>query len=192
MPVRSRTLLFGLPLLAFLGLAVLFWTRLGHDPTELPSARLGKAFPDFQLPSLDDPAHTISQKDIAGKVALVNVWATWCATCLAEHPTLKKLADAGIPIYGVNYKDVRSAAAQYLANNGNPYRLTVFDEAGSLGLDLGVYGAPETYVVDASGRIRYRRAGAVDPVVWEQEIKPLMQKLEQGQPVPDLTTSGSN
>jgi len=187
MSKTSRYILFGLPLLVFLGLAVLFWTQLGHDPTALPSARLGKPLPAFQLSTLDDPMHVVTQNDLKGKVQLLNVWATWCMTCQAEHPILKQLADAGVPIVGVNYKDYRSAALQFLSNNGNPYRLTIFDDAGSFGLDLGVYGAPETYLIDQQGRVRYRYVGALDPQVWDSEFKPLYNALLQGQPLPDVT-----
>jgi len=110
MSKTTRYLLFGLPLLVFLVLVVLFWSRLGADPSELPSARIGKLVPAFQLSTLGEPSHIVTQNDLKGQVLLLNVWATWCMTCQAEHPTLKQLADSGVPIIGVNYKDSRSAA----------------------------------------------------------------------------------
>jgi cytochrome c biogenesis protein CcmG/thiol:disulfide interchange protein DsbE len=180
----GRYLLFALPLLVFVGLALLFWSRIGHDPTELPSARIGKPLPAFQLTSLHDPAHWYTQDDVKGQVMLLNVWATWCVSCQVEHPVLKQLADAGIVIIGVNYKDERSAALAYLQNNGDPYRFTVFDDQGSFGLDLGVYGAPETYLIDQEGRVRYRFIGVLDPDHWDSEIKPRYEALLQGKPLP--------
>lgn len=180
----TRYALFALPLLAFLGLAFLFWHQIGKDPTELPSARLGQSVPDFKLSSLHQPEKLLTANDVKGQVSLLNVWATWCVSCQVEHPVLKRLADAGVPIIGVNYKDYRSAALQYLQNNGDPYQFTIFDEQGSLGLDLGVYGAPETYLLDKDGHIRYRFVGVLDPQHWDNELKPRYEALKQGKPLP--------
>jgi cytochrome c biogenesis protein CcmG/thiol:disulfide interchange protein DsbE len=185
MAKSTRYMLFGLPLLGFLGLVVLFWSQLGHDPTELPSARLNKPLPEFKLSVLNDPMKVITQNDLKGQVFLLNVWATWCVSCQAEHPVLKKLADAGVMIIGVNYKDDRKVALEYLASNGDPYRFTISDDAGSFGLDLGVYGAPETYLIDQQGRVRYRIAGVISPQVWESELQPRYEALQQGKPLPD-------
>ena len=110
-------------------------------------------------------------------MSLFNVWATWCITCRAEHPYLEKLADAGVPIYGINYKDDSAAARRWLAELGNPYRANIVDAQGTLGLDLGVYGAPETYLVDADGVVRYRHVGEVNDRIWENTLGPLYREL---------------
>lgn len=168
-----------IPLLIFAVLAAVLFGSLHRDPHYLPSARIGKEFPTFSLPSLDKPGRTIERAALIGKPALVNVWATWCPTCRAEQDELLKIAATGVPIYGVNYKDDRSDAEKWLRNLGNPYRFVIFDAKGSLGLDLGVYGAPETYVIDAKGVIRYRRVGAVDQRVWNEKLKPLLESLKE-------------
>jgi cytochrome c biogenesis protein CcmG, thiol:disulfide interchange protein DsbE len=167
-----------LPLLIFAVLAVFLMRGLSIDPTELPSPLTGKPFPEFQLTDLSDPSRTLTAADIRGKVALVNVWATWCPTCRAEHAQLLAIAAAGTPVVGINYKDERGDAQAWLEELGNPYQFNIFDPEGRLGLDLGVYGAPETYLVDRRGIIRYKRVGAVDATVWLQEIKPLVDQLE--------------
>lgn len=168
----SRRWLFLLPLLLFIALAALLWDRNGKDPTVLPSARIDQPFPAFALPDLLNPEQTRSQTDFTGSVALVNVWATWCVACLVEHPVLMALAEEGVVIHGINYKDDAAAAVQYLAENGNPFRYTVVDGQGDLAFDLGVYGAPETYLVDAQGRIRDRLVGVLDADTWTKTLKP--------------------
>ncbi len=173
----ARYALFALPLIFFLGLALLFFTRIGKDPSELPAARLGQPMPAFSLSELKNPQQLISAQDLKGQVLLFNVWATWCVSCLVEHPVLMQLAGEGVPIVGMNYKDNREAARQYLVNQGDPFRFTIFDEAGDLGLDLGVYGAPETYLIDPQGRIRYRLTGVLDAQKWQQELKPRYEAL---------------
>lgn len=185
MSKTARYALFALPLVFFIALALLFWSRIGKDPTELPAARLGQLMPAFQLTSLTEPNRVLTQDDLKGQVTILNVWATWCVSCQVEHPVLKQIAQAGVPIVGVNYKDYRSAATQYLSNNGDPFRFSIFDEKGGLGLDLGVYGAPETYLLDASGRIRYRLIGVLDPQKWENDLKPRYEALKQGKPLPE-------
>lgn len=169
---RARLLVFLVPLLLFVALAALLYSRNGTDPSFLPSARLGQPVPAFTLPALDDPARTLSQELLAGEVSLVNVWATWCAACLVENPVLLTLAGDGVRIVGVNYKDERDAAQAWLREHGNAFAEVVFDEHGSLGIDLGVYGAPETYLVDREGRIRYRTVGVLDQRAWHDELKP--------------------
>ncbi|MCK9801770.1 DsbE family thiol:disulfide interchange protein, partial [Pseudomonas sp. MAFF 302030] len=123
------------------------------DPSELPSAMIDKPFPEFSLPSVQGDK-TLTRADLLGKPALVNVWGTWCISCRVEHPVLNKLAEKGVVIYGINYKDVNADALKWLAEFHNPYQLDIRDEEGSLGLNLGVYGAPETFFVDAKGIIR--------------------------------------
>ncbi|MFK8332970.1 DsbE family thiol:disulfide interchange protein [Pseudomonas sp. BJa5] len=164
-----------LPLAVFLLVAVFLYRGLFLDPTELPSAMIGKPFPAFSLQSVD--GKPLTQADLIGKPALVNVWATWCPSCKVEHPYLNKLAEQGVVIHGVNYKDDNAAALKWLAEFHNPYQLDIRDEQGSLGLDLGVYGAPETFVIDAKGIIRYKHVGVVDATVWREQLAPLYQGL---------------
>lgn len=184
MQARSRVLVFLLPLLLFVALAALLLSRNGSDPSYLPSARLGQPVPAFSLPSLDDPQHRLDAGLFKGRVTLLNVWATWCVSCLVEHPVLMELAAAGVPIVGINYKDEREAALTYLQNNGNPFQAVIADSQGSLGIDLGVYGAPETYLIDREGRIRYRSVGVIDNRSWTDELKPRYDALVAGKPLP--------
>jgi cytochrome c biogenesis protein CcmG/thiol:disulfide interchange protein DsbE len=170
----TRLKLF-IPLFIFILLAALLYSGLDGDPSELPTALKGKSVPAFQLTALDD-GRIITEQDLIGEVALLNVWATWCIACRAEHPTFVKIADE-IPIYGLNYKDQNDKANKWLQDLGNPYRLNIVDSEGSLGLDLGVYGAPETYVIDRHGIIRHKRVGVVDDRIWQQEILPIVTKL---------------
>lgn len=166
-----------LPLALFLVLAVFLYRGLFLDPAELPSALIGKPLPAFSQPALEDPARTVTAADLRGKPALVNVWATWCPTCKAEHEMLNKLAGQGVNIIGVNYKDDSAAARKWLADFGNPYQLNIEDQAGSLGLNLGVYGAPETFLIDKDGIIRHKYVGAIDERVWREQLAPLYQEL---------------
>ena len=157
------------PLFAFALLAVLLFRGLSLDPTALPSALLDKPFPAFTLPTLTSNTPRGRDEVIQGP-ALVNVWATWCYSCRVEHPFLIELAERGIPIVGLNYKDDPAKAREWLIDLGDPYRESISDTEGSLGLDLGVYGAPETYVVDAVGNVRYRHVGVLDQTVWEGQL----------------------
>lgn len=166
-----------IPLLIFLVMAVLLYRGLFLDPSSLPSALIGKPFPDFQLPSLDDPERSITRADLLGEPALVNVWATWCPSCRYEHPVLNKLAESGVRIYGVNYKDRRDAAQKWLQELHNPYLLNIEDARGSLGIDLGVYGAPETFFIDAEGIVRHKFVGTIDERVWRETLAPIYQQL---------------
>jgi cytochrome c biogenesis protein CcmG/thiol:disulfide interchange protein DsbE len=168
-----------LPLLAFTVLSLFLFRGLWLDPREMPSALVGRPVPEFSLPRLGAQGQ-VSQADIAGQVGLLNVWATWCPSCRVEHPYLVQLADAGIPVYGLNYKDRDDAARRWLEELGNPYRFNIVDREGSLGLDLGVYGAPETYLIDAEGVIHYRHVGVVDENVWRTTLEPLYMKLKSG------------
>ncbi|MGH8493447.1 MAG: DsbE family thiol:disulfide interchange protein [Moraxellaceae bacterium] len=188
-----RVMFYALPLLAFIVLAILLGSRLGTDPTELPSARIGKPMPEFSLSALDAPQKILTAADVKGQVLFLNVWATWCISCQVEHPVLKHMAEQGVPIVGINYKDYREAAQKYLELHGNPFRFTVFDEKGDLGLDLGVYGAPETYLVDKDGNIRYRFIGVLDADKWENVLRPRYEALLAGKPLPaDDTVTGSS
>ena len=172
-----RVMLF-LPLLVFLLLGAFLWRGLSLDPSALPSALIGRPFPEFSLPALTQPERSLSRSDIVGKPVLINVWATWCPSCRQEHPELMQMAaERKIDLVGLNYKDDRQAAQTWLQNLGNPYRFTIFDYRGMLGLDLGVYGAPETYLVDAKGIVRYRHVGAVTSEDW-QYLQTLIDGLE--------------
>lgn len=173
--MMARLKLF-IPLLIFVVLGGFLLRGLWLDPQALPSALVDKPLPVFALPALSDGAQ-VNNKMVSGEVALFNVWATWCAACRVEHPFLQDLADQGVLIYGINYKDDPQAARRWLKQLGNPYRLTIMDEAGTLGLDLGVYGAPETYLVDARGIVRYRHVGVVDKGIWIERLKPVHDQL---------------
>ena len=163
-----------LPLVAFLVLVLLLVRGLSLDPTELPSARLGDRIHAFDLPLLNT-AERRSADDWTGQPALLNVWATWCFSCRVEHPYLLELAAQGVVIYGLNYKDEPEKAAQWLVDLGNPYTETIVDQRGDFGLDLGVYGAPETYVIDADGIIRHRHVGVVNAQVWTEQLQPFFE-----------------
>ncbi|MDH4580996.1 DsbE family thiol:disulfide interchange protein [Pseudomonas sp. BN415] len=171
-----KRLILVLPLLAFLGIALFLYRGLFLDPAELPSALIGKPFPAFSLPNVTGE-RTLTEADLKGKPALVNVWGTWCVSCRVEHPVLNKLAQMGVTIYGVNYKDDNAAALKWLKEFHNPYQLDIRDEQGSLGLDLGVYGAPETFLIDKDGIIRHKFVGVIDEVVWREQLAPLYQAL---------------
>jgi len=178
MPKPSRIKLF-IPLLVFILLALVFLQlekRMisgDYDPSMLPSALIGKPLPEFNLTTLDNPNSVITSLELNNKAALLNVWATWCVSCRVEHAYLNTLAEKGITIFGLNYKDDQQKANQWLARLGNPYQLNLFDVNGKLGLNMGVYGAPETYVLDANGIVRYRHVGVVNEKVWQSRILPL-------------------
>ncbi|WOJ93986.1 DsbE family thiol:disulfide interchange protein [Congregibacter variabilis] len=173
--MSSRLKLF-VPLGLFVLLAVLLFRGLSLDPQELPSALIDKPLPGFKLPALQTQ-EMLSDADLVGKPALLNVWATWCISCRVEHPYLQRLADEGVLIYGLNYKDDSVAARSWLDSLGDPYRASVVDADGTLGLDLGVYGAPETYFIDANGVIRYRHVGVIDERIWTGRLKAVYDAL---------------
>jgi len=165
-----------LPLVLFALLALFLARGLELDPKELPSALIDQPFPQFDLPALGGDGN-LQRDDVMGSPALFNVWATWCISCRVEHPYLQKLADLGVPIYGINYKDEDAAAIQWLKDLGDPYVANIVDRSGSLGLDLGVYGAPETYFVDAEGTVRYRHVGVIDERIWRTRLAPIYEEL---------------
>lgn len=172
-----------LPLIVFLGLIIAFMVQLqrnanGEDPKALESSLVGKTVPEFSLQSLYDEQKNLDNRVLkTGSPRLLNVWATWCPTCLAEHQYLTELAKQGVEIVGIDYKDERPKALKFLANYGDPYKAVIFDPKGSLGLDLGVYGAPETFILDGNGKIHYRHAGDVNARVWQSVLKPIYDKL---------------
>ncbi len=169
--MMRRRLLLCLPLLAFLVLAGFLFRGLHRDPQALPSALMGQPFPAFSLPGVKDD-QLFSRQDLLGRPALVNVWGTWCVACREEHPVLNQLKAQGVVIHGINYKDDNASARRWLAEFHDPYQLDLRDDAGRLGLDLGVYGAPETFLIDAQGVVRYRHVGVVDQRVWAEELGP--------------------
>jgi len=158
-----------IPLALFLGMAAFLYRGLYLDPTELPSALIDKPFPEFSLPAVQSDK-LITRADLLGKPALVNVWGTWCIACRVEHPVLNKLAQQGVVIVGINYKDVNADALKWLSEFHDPYQMNIRDEAGSLGLNLGVYGAPETFLIDSKGIIRYKHVGVIDETVWRDKL----------------------
>ena len=172
---------FVLPLGLFLALVVLLGVGLTLNPREVPSPLIGKPAPPFELPQLHAAEKTFSPKDMLGQVWLLNVWASWCASCRVEHPVLMELARSNtIPIYGLNYKDGRGEGIAWLQQFGDPYRLSAFDAKGQVGIDYGVYGVPETYLIDQRGVIRYKRIGIVTPDIVRTKILPLVRELERG------------
>lgn len=158
---------FFIPLLVFLVLALVLLKGLERNPADLPSALIGQQVPPFSLPDLNNPEQQVDQTVFEGQVSLLNVWATWCPSCRVEHPFLVKLAKEGVRIVGMDYKDEDDLARRWLEQLGNPYAVTFTDKEGSLGVDLGVFGAPETYLVDHRGIIRAKHVGVVDERVWE-------------------------
>jgi len=164
-----------LPLFVFLLVGLFLLRGIELDPDELPSPLIGKAIPPFSLPELST-GNLLTPEDLKGRVILLNVWATWCVSCKFEHPYLLKLAQDGVPIAGLNYKDYGDEARQWLTNLGNPYFLNIADKQGKLGLDLGVFGAPETYLIDREGVIRHKHVGVIDERVWES-LRPLYTQL---------------
>ncbi|MDN3639372.1 DsbE family thiol:disulfide interchange protein [Simiduia curdlanivorans] len=166
-----------LPLLVFIVLAGFLWRGLALDPAAMPSALLDKPMPVFALPTLENGAEKVTESVFHGSVTLLNVWATWCISCRVEHPYLVKLAEQGVRIIGLNYKDDTAEAKKWLETLHNPYSFSIIDADGRMGLDLGVFGAPETYVVDKLGVIRYKHVGVVDERVWREKLQPLMQSL---------------
>jgi cytochrome c biogenesis protein CcmG, thiol:disulfide interchange protein DsbE len=168
-----------LPLGIFLVLAVFLAVGLGLNPREVPSPLIDKAAPAFRLPQLQDPGKTLGTEDLKGKVWILNVWASWCVACLEEHPILVDFSKQNVlPIYGLNYKDKRQDALKWLDKHGNPYTLSIEDGDGRVGIDYGVYGVPETYVIDRNGIIRYKRIGPVTVPILQDKILPLVRQLQ--------------
>jgi len=170
-----------LPLGIFLLLVLLLGVGLSLNPREVPSPLIGKPAPAFRLPQLHDPVKTFSPGELRGKIWVLNVWASWCVACREEHPVLSEFAKSRlVPVLGLNYKDTREDALAWLKRYGDPYQVSLADFDGRVGIDYGVYGVPETYVIDKQGVIRYKRIGPVTPEILQQKIVPLISELSRG------------
>lgn len=162
-----------IPVGLFAALIAFFYTGIGRDKETLPSPLIGKPAPQWQLSRLDDPSQTVSGSDFAGKPYVLNVWATWCVACREEHATLLEIAQRGeAPIVGIDWKDDREQAQRWLQQLGNPYTVTGFDDEGRAAIDWGVYGAPETFLVDAQGVVAFKHIAPMTIDVWEREFLP--------------------
>jgi cytochrome c biogenesis protein CcmG/thiol:disulfide interchange protein DsbE len=173
-----KSLRFLIPLALFVALAWFLYAGLSLNPREVPSPLIGKPAPAFALPRLDDPTQTVKREDLLGKVWVMNVWASWCAPCREEHPLVIALAKLRkVPVIGLNYKDRPGDARNWLERLGNPYAATLIDFDGKVGIDFGVYGVPETFVIDAQGLVRFKHVGALTPQVISQKLEPLLKEL---------------
>ena len=172
-----------LPLIIFAVLVVFLGIGLSLNPREVPSPLIGKPAPDFRLPQLHQPDANFTPADLKGQVWLLNVWASWCVSCREEHAVLNEFAQAKlVTLVGLNYKDEPADARQWLAKLGNPYRLSVSDREGKVGLDWGVYGVPETFVIDKKGVIRHKHIGPVDAKSLQDTLIPMIQSLNAEAP----------
>lgn len=178
--MRVKQLLFLLPAAAVTGVGAAFLAALvdGRDPSLVPSTLIDRPAPEFELPPLE-PRRGFAHGDLGGEVALVNVFASWCAPCLEEHPVLMRLQAEGRPVYGINYKDDPEAATAWLNRWGDPFTGIGADATGRVAIDWGVYGVPETFIVDRDGRIRYRHVGAITPAIYDREIAPRLATLDE-------------
>ena len=177
-----KRLVYVVPALLVSGLVMLLAVGLSQDPREVPSPLIGKPAPEFRLPVLGEAELRLGTEQLRGQPVLVNVWASWCVACLEEHPLLLELSRQGkARIVGLNYKDEESEALAWLAEHGNPYYWSVRDSDGLTGIDWGVYGVPETFVLDAEGIIRHKEIGPVSRQDWEQTIAPLLVRLQAAQ-----------
>ena len=169
-----------IPLALFLALAALLFYGLGTDPSKVPSPLVGKPVPQFSLPALQDPSRIVSDADLKGKISLVNVWASWCVSCRAEHEELMKLSreEKELQILGLNWKDDPNDATRMLRKYGDPYVVSAFDPDNRVGIHWGVYGAPETFLVDFDGIIRHKHIGPIDRKVWEESLRPLVYEIK--------------
>ncbi len=173
---------FIVPLMIFIILLVILWHGMSRDPNLLPSTLLDKPLPNFSAPSLNSD-QLISAQQFKGKVTILNVWATWCAACQVEQPLLMDLAkDSNLQVLGLDYKDQRQQAKQFLISNGNPYKEVIFDEQGQYAMKLGVYGTPETFLIDQKGIIRYRYVGALTLDIVEKDLVPRIKQMIKDTP----------
>lgn len=169
---------FAIPIALIALLGVLLWSGLSLDPRKIPSPLIGKPMPAFALPTLANPKRSLSPNDLRGRVYLLNVWASWCTACRQEHPVLLEIArQKDVPIVGLNYKDRRQDAQGWLKDLGDPYETSIVDPEGRFGIELGVYGVPETFVIDKEGVIRYKHIGPVTIETWQDKLLPLVREL---------------
>jgi cytochrome c biogenesis protein CcmG/thiol:disulfide interchange protein DsbE len=180
-PARKRSVLrWSLPLAIFAIIVAFLFVGLFRDPREVPSPLIGKPAPAFSLPKLHDPQHALANADMRGQVWLLNVWASWCVSCRVEHPLLVDLAKANVvPVIGLIYKDKRDEGLAWLSERGDPYKASIVDADGRVGIDFGVYGVPETFVIDKAGVIRYKQIGPITAEALNEKILPLVRELQK-------------
>jgi cytochrome c biogenesis protein CcmG/thiol:disulfide interchange protein DsbE len=171
-----KRLLFAAPVVAFIAVVAFLGYGLTQDPAKLPSQLIDKPLPAFDLPGVPG-AKGFTSASLAGEPALLNIFASWCVPCRAEHPVLTRIAGEGVPVYGIAWKDKPDASAALLARMGNPYRAAALDESGRTGIDLGITGVPESFVLDRHGRVRFKQIGPITAEVWDSTLKPLIAKL---------------
>ena len=172
-----KRLIYLLPVAVLIGLLLLFSIGLGRDPSKIPSTLIDRPLPQFSLPGVHESTAGFSSESFRGEPRLINVFASWCTACRIEHPLLMQLRAQGVPVYGLDWKDKPADGARWLRDFGDPYVAAANDESGRTGIDLGVTGVPETYVVDKAGQVRYKHIGPITPEVWRDTLQPLMQKL---------------
>ena len=174
----DKRLIYLLPLGLFAAVLVYFWIGLSLNPGKLPSTLIDRPVPEFDLPPVQGKEKGLTTEDLKGRVSLINVFGSWCAACRIEHPMLMHIAEAeDVPLFGLNWKDKPGAGAAWLERHGDPYTRVGDDAAGRTAIDLGVTGAPETFVVDRNGRIRYKHVGPITGEVWRETLRPLIEKL---------------
>jgi len=175
-----KKFLIPIGIFALLGLLLAYGLRL--DPRKIPSPLVDKPLPTFSLPTLDHATRTVSKDDFRGKVVLYNVWASWCSACKQEHPVLMQMAqEKRVPLIGLNYKDQPNDAQAVLRKDGNPYDVILVDADGRVGIDWGVYGVPESFLVDKQGVLRYKHIGPITPESWKETLLPMIEKLSAAQ-----------
>lgn len=171
---------YSIPFLVFIGLVLLFWKGLVLDPRALPSTLIGEPAPPFNVPILNKPHVRLTNQDLLGHVSLLNIWASWCLSCKEEHAFLMELAqNKQIVLFGLNYKDNPEEAKHWLKHLGNPYQKVADDPLGKMAIDWGVYGTPETFIIDKQGIVRYKHIGPLTAAVWEQRLLPVINKLNE-------------
>jgi len=177
---NTKKSLFSLiPLVIFLGVGIFLWRGLNLDPTKVPSVLINKPTPNFSLSTVKDPNKQLTNQLFKGHVSLLNVWATWCVSCRVEHPVLMEIKKLDkVKIYGLDYKDKRPLASKWLEKRGNPYVKSLFDPTGRAAIDWGVYGTPETFIIDKKGFIRYKFIGPMTMQDWQETVYPIVKRLE--------------
>ena len=169
-----------IPLIIFLVVVAFLWQALGRDPSVVTSPLIDQPVPPFSLPNIDDPDDPWTEQDLKGQISLMNVWATWCQPCIEELPVLMHITQTtDIPIYGLDYKDEHSQAEIWLKQLGNPFVKTGFDGAGRVAIDWGVYGVPETFIIDQEGIVRYKHIGILTEAVWQDTLLPIIESLQR-------------